>query len=194
MSSTDMFKDVLKEFVNNIRYIPNVLWRREILWLVNDKFGIRRNGNIVLQDKERKTYTLKTFLLKPRLQPCLEKEVIRIINEYLLFVKLRKGTLRAKEIMRCRNAEIRRMLLEGFGYEKFLAEVKGEVVHKDGDYRLIRIEWNKDEEPIKLVRVKDASTNRMYVLRVPPTVKTCKEAIAWTFGLSEDEYNPIKET
>lgn len=33
-----------------------------------------------------------------------------------------------------------------------------------------------------------------YYLRVPPTIKRAKEAVAWTFGLKEDEYNPTQET
>ena len=33
-----------------------------------------------------------------------------------------------------------------------------------------------------------------YLLRVPPHMKTCKQAVAWTFGLEEIEYNPVKET
>jgi hypothetical protein len=32
------------------------------------------------------------------------------------------------------------------------------------------------------------------MLRVPPEVTTCKEALAWTFGMSTEEYNPIKES
>lgn len=33
-----------------------------------------------------------------------------------------------------------------------------------------------------------------YFLRVPPTVKTAREACAWTFGKSENDYAPMIET
>lgn len=194
-----MLKETLKEFLNSQNCIPPEFLRWEIFYVIdlNDKkfkFGIRKNGNLVIEDEDgRRNYTFKTFFLKPRLEPCIERTMIETLNEYLLFKKLKDKTLRAKEIMNCRNAEIRRSLLASFGYEKFLAEIKGFTIHSDGDSRLVKIEW-RDEEPIKLVKVKDSSTNRFYVLRVPPTVKTCREAIAWTFGLREEEYKPKKET
>ena len=81
-----------------------------------------------------------------------------------------------------------------YGYEKLVAELKGIIIHTDGEYQLIKIDWHKREEPIKLVKVKDPSTDKIYLLRVPLEMKTCKEAISWTFGLSAKDYNPIKET
>ena len=43
------------------------------------------------------------------------------------------------------------------------------------------------------VRVKDSSTKREYYLRIPPTIQEADEGVAWTFGLSEKEYQPEKE-
>jgi hypothetical protein len=31
-------------------------------------------------------------------------------------------------------------------------------------------------------------------LRVPPTMRTAKEAVAWTFGQAPESYDPIVET
>lgn len=31
-------------------------------------------------------------------------------------------------------------------------------------------------------------SSKFYFLRVPPTMRTAREAVAWTFGLSECEY------
>jgi hypothetical protein len=39
----------------------------------------------------------------------------------------------------------------------------------------------------------DGSRKR-YWLRVPPEMQTAREAVAWTFGLSEREYDPTTET
>jgi hypothetical protein len=39
----------------------------------------------------------------------------------------------------------------------------------------------------------DGSRHR-YWLRVPPRVRTCQEAVAWTFGVREAEYRPLVET
>ena len=37
-------------------------------------------------------------------------------------------------------------------------------------------------------------TSRTYWLRVPPATRTAREGIAWTFGLTEAEYHPEKQT
>jgi hypothetical protein len=80
------------------------------------------------------------------------------------------------------------------GYEKFLTQVKHTVISREGDNEFLKIDRYKIEEPICLIRVRCPSTGVFCVLRVPPTVKTIKEAIAWTFGLGETEYNPLIET
>jgi hypothetical protein len=33
-----------------------------------------------------------------------------------------------------------------------------------------------------------------YFLCVPPTMRTAREAVAWTFGLDADAYKPLVET
>lgn len=45
---------------------------------------------------------------------------------------------------------------------------------------LLRIPFG-GEEPIMLVKVRDPSTGRFHILRVPPSMRTCRQAIAWTF-------------
>ena len=45
-----------------------------------------------------------------------------------------------------------------------------------------------------VVKVQDFTTKEKYILRVPPHVRTCKEAIAWTFLMEESEYNPVIKT
>ena len=191
-----MLKEKLKEFINGMDYIPQRMRMQQFYLDFNrDKIYVSPTKRICIKEKHRwHDYTLKTFLLKERLSPCMEKEVINNIDEWLLFKKLKFNKLRAKEIMHCKNVEVRRALLERFGYEKFLIELKGRTIHSDGSSRLILLDWHEHEEPIKLVRVKDASTERYYVLRVPPDAKTCRQAISWTFGMTEEEYNPIKET
>jgi len=37
-------------------------------------------------------------------------------------------------------------------------------------------------------------TRKVYFLRVPPTIITAKEAVAWTFDQPGEEYNPLEET
>ncbi len=113
------------------------------------------------------------------------------LQDYLLFIKGDKLT--AREILSCRNVEIRSLLLNQFGHEKLIKELEGKIIHQDGDSQLINLNLCNITEPIRVVKVKDSTTKKYYILRVPPTVITCKQVIAWTFGL-EEEYNPTMET
>ena len=102
--------------------------------------------------------------------------------------------LTSKDILEITNAGIRRVCLEELGYARFLAQVNHQIIEKEGEYELVRIDWHEREEPICLVKVKCPSTGAFYTLRVPPNIQTVKEAVAWTFGLKANEYSPEKET
>jgi hypothetical protein len=104
------------------------------------------------------------------------------------------GELPAKEILAIRNVEVRRILVGEFGYARILAQMPHEVIDRDGEQELVRILWSAREEPICLVKVKCPSTGAFYTLRVPPSRVTVKSAVAWTFDVKADEYDPIKET
>ena len=104
------------------------------------------------------------------------------------------GQLPAKDILEIKNSAVRRILVEEFGYARILAEMSHEVIERDGEQELVRIVWRLREEPICLVKVKCPSTGAFYTLRVPPTMKTVKNAVAWTFDVKADEYEPAKET
>lgn len=184
-------KEIIKEL--NITNIPPQ-FRRGVIWLKRGRLLLNQKGNLVIIGKGVKNeYNIKTFFLKPRLSPCEEQEIIQEVSDYTLFGKLSRKTLTAQDITHCNNAEIRRFLLMRYGYDNFIRDIRGKILHKDGDRQLIEINWNKKEEPIKLVKVKDASTDRIYLLRVPPETKTCQEAVAFTFGLQAKQYHPIVE-
>jgi len=104
------------------------------------------------------------------------------------------GQLKAGHILKVTNAEVRRLCLEELGYERFLSQMEHEVIEKEGEQELVRINWVKREEPICLVKVKCPSTQTFYTLRVPPSMKNIKDAIAWTFGMKDKEYVPEIET
>lgn len=55
------------------------------------------------------------------------------------------------------------------------------------------------DEPLVMVEVTNSTqepdgTWKSYMLRVPPTVQTCQQAVAWTFGVDEREYAPAAES
>lgn len=96
------------------------------------------------------------------------------------------------------NAELRRVMLEHYGYDRYLAESGAEPVHRDGTGVLWRIRLPGDEDVVMVEVVNSTpepdGTSRTYWLRVPPTTRTAREGVAWTFGLDADAYEPLRQT
>lgn len=116
------------------------------------------------------------------------------------------------------NIEVRRVLLERFGAERYLTAGGAILVHEDATGRLWRkpvagerpspgTRWFRPppvrvegpDEPLCMVEVRNSTpepdgTHRTYFLRVPPTMRTAREAVAWTFELSDEGYEPLVET
>ena len=104
----------------------------------------------------------------------------------------------SEEVLSERNAELRRVKLERMGFERFIADAHAEVLDSDrdagGERRLLRVPLEGDE-PLVCVSVICPSTDRQYVIRVPPTMETCRQAVAWTAGFDDpDDYRPLQET
>ena len=98
-----------------------------------------------------------------------------------------------------RNVEIRRMMLDLYGVERFLRDSGAEMIHKDECGSLYARTGDVSPDPVVFVCVLNATPEldghyRQYFIRVPPTVRTAREAVAWTFGLTADEYCPMRET
>ncbi|GGS49311.1 hypothetical protein GCM10010156_04980 [Planobispora rosea] len=96
------------------------------------------------------------------------------------------------------NAELRRVMLEHFGYDRYLAESGATPLHQDETGILWRIDL-PDDEPVVMVEVVNSTaepdgTFRKYWLRVPPGTRTARAGVAWTFGMSEADYRPERET
>ena len=111
-------------------------------------------------------------------------------------VILRPETLTSKQILSERNIAVRRIMIERLGLDRFLVQARAKCRDADqgGTRRLYRINL-PDDEPIVAVRVQCPSTGQIYFLRVPPEIRTCREAVAWTFGFqSPDEYRPVAES
>lgn len=96
----------------------------------------------------------------------------------------------AERITGEQNAEIRRVLLDRFGTGKYIEAMGLKPIHEDETGQLYRAELQGDPEPLVMVRVIDTSTGRPYFLRVPPEMTTAKQAVAWTFDVKPQEYNP----
>ncbi|WP_329585947.1 hypothetical protein OG500_34295 [Kitasatospora sp. NBC_01250] len=108
------------------------------------------------------------------------------------------GGLTLARIQAEENAELRRVMLEHYGYDRYLAETGAEPLHRDGTGVLWRIQLPGDE-PVVMVEVVNSTpepdgSSRTYWLRVPPRIRTARAGVAWTFGVTEEEYRPLRET
>lgn len=80
------------------------------------------------------------------------------------------------------NAELRRVMLGYYGYDRYLDESGAQPVHTDESGTLWRIALTDDEDVV-MVEVLNSTpepdgTHRTYWLRVPPTTRTAREGVA----------------
>jgi hypothetical protein len=118
-----------------------------------------------------------------------------IVDERIAFYP---ETITAQQILEERNVERRRVLLERLGYERFLLEAQVQVLSQDqdagGERRLLHVPLQNDE-PLVCLEVRCPSTDRRYLIRVPPTMCQCHQAAAWIAGFDNpDHYRPLIET
>ena len=131
------------------------------------------------------------------------------VNERIV---MQPHTLTVEEITDEPNAEIRRVMREQYGYDKYLAGVGAAQINTrdkfpDEKAYLRDLEWGKlwraelptEDEPLVMVEVINSTpepdgSNKTYFLRVPDEFQTAHAAVAWTFGLEPHSYQPVAQT
>ena len=122
---------------------------------------------------------------------------------------LRPDLLTPTQIRDEANAEIRRVMLVRYGADRFVRDIGAVPVHADETGSLYRVDL-PDDEPLVLVSLvnstpeldhadgliqgPDGSWRKQYWLRVPADMQTARQAVAWTFGMTEKQYRPQVET
>lgn len=110
-----------------------------------------------------------------------------------------------EEALRESNVELRRVLLERVGMAEALSHPGITVLDQDEDpggaRSLLRIGSKKAwyqfraKDSYVFLRCSCPSTGRNYLLRVPPTTTSCRQAAAWLAGFDNpDDYQPLQET
>lgn len=116
--------------------------------------------------------------------------------------------LSADDVLMAKNQEVRRVFLERLGMDRFLQELAAEKVGVDDYGILYRVPDAQkydppffDIEELRFVKVCNSTPEpgtqdvfREYLLQVPAEIRTPHEGVAWSFGLSEQDYSPLQET
>jgi Domain of unknown function (DUF6745) len=115
------------------------------------------------------------------------------------FVIVRPDWITVAHIQQEENAEVRRVMLERYGHERYMIDV-GAIREQADDYgELFRVARPNDTDLV-MVRVLNSTpepdgSQKRYMLRVPPHVTSAREAVAWTFGVERaEDYAPAVET
>jgi internalin A len=87
------------------------------------------------------------------------------------------------------NAELRRVLIEGIGYDRIIQELQAKQIDSWQEYALLQID-NADVEPICLLKMTCPSTGFVHALRVPPNLASAREAIGWVnWDIDPEEFS-----
>lgn len=111
----------------------------------------------------------------------------------------RRDEIVAKNITNEKNTELRRVLLRLFGEERYIREIRAQMINEDSHGQLYRAEFPTGGEHLTMVRVENSTPEpdgsiKIYWLRVPPNITTAREAVAWTFDMDAQVYEPTRET
>ena len=87
------------------------------------------------------------------------------------------------------NAELRRVLIQGIGYDRICQELAAEQIDSWQEYTLLRID-NADVERIYLLKMTCPSTGFIHALRVPSNLTSAREAIRWVnWDIDPEEFS-----
>ena len=111
----------------------------------------------------------------------------------------------AQWLLEEKNAELRRVLIQGIGYARICSELQATELDCWKEYTLLKIDADIDgfdpddfeddedapkKEDIYLLKMTCPSTGHIHALRVPPDVTSAKEAIRWVnWDIDSEEFS-----
>lgn len=111
------------------------------------------------------------------------------INLPAQYGKLHPTNWRAEWLLEQRNAEMRRVLIQGIGYDRICQDLQAKECDRWQEYTLLQIESDVDVEPLHLLKMTCPSTGFIHVLRVPPDISSARDAICWVnWGIDPTEF------
>lgn len=113
------------------------------------------------------------------------------------WVVTRPDLLTVRAIDRQANPWIRRCMIEIMTPERYVALGGASCVNRDGTGKLWRRQWwGPGDDSWAAVEVINGTaepdgTFKRYYLQVPANVRTAREAVAWTYGLTDAQYENL---
>lgn len=107
-------------------------------------------------------------------------------------------TITPSVVLKERNVEVRKALIDIMGYERLLTEAKATLIDEDRDTsgmprQLLEVEVGFGDK-WKVLQVECPSKRDKHYLTVPPEMMTCDAATAWTFGFDDPKlHRPLVE-
>jgi hypothetical protein len=96
------------------------------------------------------------------------------------------------------NGPIRRVLIERYGFGRYIMDTGTLPFHADDTGTLYRCDVGGSEPLVVVSQLNGArkpqAPRKRHVLRVPPHVTEAREAVAWTFEQAVEDYRPALET
>lgn len=105
-----------------------------------------------------------------------------------------KNDINLSDLQNIKNQERRSAFIKKLGWDNIRQHVR--IIDEFDDYVLFDFEG-------RFLKMRDSSTDREYILRVPDRIdcglfnleiRTCVEALAWSFNMQPHEYRPELET
>ncbi len=189
------FKNIELDTLLGKRYIvlnrgSSIIFTEDGLFLVQvPGTHTRRTFHI---DRHWKRYQYNDLNLITRFEKE-DPQIHQMIDDLLLFGRSNQK-ISPQRIMDVRNVTLRWELIQRFGPEEFLEQFGAKILDQGGTNALYAILMQDSDDSFNVLKVEDSTTRRLYFLRVPPSCTGVKDAIAWTFGLTPDQYHPIIET
>lgn len=152
----------------------------------DDRFRLHSNEGPPIAWREEELYFLRGMPVPSWWVTNPEKITVKLIDEQ-------------------QNMELRSAMLDLVGMERYLIESNARELDRYTDSRgepvilYHRAMSRSREEDIYALMMTNHSpepdgTFKKYVIRVPPTMRKAKAAMAWSYGLEEDQYDPMIET
>ena len=134
------------------------------------------------------------YLLHAEGKPAVSYDGFQIYAYHGVIIPEKYGQIhpsqwKAEWLLLEKNAELRRILIQGIGYHCICKELKAIELNVWQEYTLLKIDQDIDIEPIHLLKMICPSTSNIHILRVPPNISSAREAIAWiNWGVYPEEF------